>query len=266
MDKSKELKKPIIKSVSKRDLEKLVESSLTMRQVLEKLGLDEKNPWYATTLKNRIKLERISTDHFNPNLVRVEKLRAANKKRRYDITSKFVKGEFNQNASWFKKRLIKEGYMKDLCAKCGLGSEWEGELITLHLDHIDGDNTNNLLENLRVLCPNCHSQTSTWCGRNSKRIKRIYKCAECKKEISRGADKCRECISSGTNLKAMKKCSCGKDITNTSTQCIKCYGLRIRKVERPPKEELLKMIKETSYVEVGRKFGVSDNAIRKWLK
>jgi len=64
----------------------------------------------------------------------------------------------------------------------------------------------------------------------------------------------------------MKKCSCGKDITNTSTQCIKCYGLRIRKVERPPKEELLKMIKETSYVEVGRKFGVSDNAIRKWLK
>jgi len=63
-------------------------------------------------------------------------------------------------------------------------------------------------------------------------------------------------------------CECGKKIYKTSKNCIKCSTLKQkRKVEnRPTKEEILKMIKETSYVQVGKKYGVSDNAIRKWLK
>jgi len=63
-------------------------------------------------------------------------------------------------------------------------------------------------------------------------------------------------------------CKCGKKIHKRSKTCIKCASLKQkRKVEnRPSKEELLKMIQETSYVQVGKKYGVSDNAIRKWLK
>lgn len=267
MGKESTSKKPIIQTISKKELEKMVQSSLTMRQVLEKLGLNQKNPWYATNLKHRLKSDNISTGHFNPVLVRTAKLRELNKKRRYDITTKFVKGEFLQNNAWFKKRLVKEGYMEDLCVKCGIGPEWEGDPLTLHLDHIDGDNTNNLLENLRILCPNCHSQTSTWCGRNCKRAKRTYNCNDCGKEISRGASKCSDCVSRATELKPIKTCKCGKQITKTATQCLQCLGLRLRKVKtRPSKEELEKLVKETSYVAVGKRFGVSDNAIRKWLK
>ncbi len=67
-----------------------------------------------------------------------------------------------------KKRLIKEGVMKNQCAVCSI-SEWNGKPITMQLDHINGDSSNHALENLQLLCPNCHSQTDTWCGKNKGR-------------------------------------------------------------------------------------------------
>lgn len=69
-----------------------------------------------------------------------------------------------------KKRLIKEGYLKYECCQCGLLDQWNGRSITLELDHIDGDRWNHRMENLRLLCPNCHSQTSTFRGRNKSRL------------------------------------------------------------------------------------------------
>lgn len=57
------------------------------------------------------------------------------------------------------------------CALCGI-NEWNSKPISLHLDHIDGNSDNNFLHNLRLLCPNCHSQTDTFCGRNTKNTKR----------------------------------------------------------------------------------------------
>lgn len=65
-----------------------------------------------------------------------------------------------------KRRLLKEGLLTDVCAECGLAEVWNGKPIVLHLDHINGTNNDNRLENLRLLCPNCHSQTKTYCGRN----------------------------------------------------------------------------------------------------
>jgi 5-methylcytosine-specific restriction endonuclease McrA len=61
-----------------------------------------------------------------------------------------------------KNRLFAEGYKKNECEKCGQKNKWKGELLNMELDHIDGDRTNHLLENLRILCPNCHSQTKTF--------------------------------------------------------------------------------------------------------
>lgn len=69
----------------------------------------------------------------------------------------------------FKKRLIDEGLLEDRCEQCSLGPEWNGRPLTLQLDHRNGINTDNRIENLRLLCPNCHSQTATWAGRNVRR-------------------------------------------------------------------------------------------------
>lgn len=66
------------------------------------------------------------------------------------------------------------------CEYCGIGTEWNGKPLTLQMDHIDGNSDNNTLSNLQILCPNCHTQTHTWCGRNKKntarnKYNRIYR-------------------------------------------------------------------------------------------
>jgi len=64
-----------------------------------------------------------------------------------------------------KNRLIEEGIKSNKCEECGI-SEWNGKPINCQLDHINGNSTDHSLSNLRILCPNCHSQTDTFCGKN----------------------------------------------------------------------------------------------------
>jgi hypothetical protein len=71
------------------------------------------------------------------------------------------------NVGWLRMRLIREGLKPACCETCGL-SEWRGSPLPLALDHINGIRTDNRLENLRILCPNCHSQTDTWCKRKQE--------------------------------------------------------------------------------------------------
>lgn len=65
-----------------------------------------------------------------------------------------------------KNRLIEAGIKQNICEQCNI-SDWQGKYIACELDHIDGDSSNHKIENLRILCPNCHSQTSTF--RSKKR-------------------------------------------------------------------------------------------------
>ena len=64
--------------------------------------------------------------------------------------------------------LVVAGLLIDECAECGI-SEWRGRKLVLHLDHINGIGDDNRIENLRLLCPNCDSQSATYCGRNMRK-------------------------------------------------------------------------------------------------
>lgn len=76
----------------------------------------------------------------------------------------------SRSSQWLKKqRLIREGFLTNRCERCGI-SDWRGRRLAIHLDHINGIKDDWRLENLRMLCPNCHSQTSTFGGRNRRRL------------------------------------------------------------------------------------------------
>ena len=120
--------------------------------------------------------------------------------------------------------------------------EWNNKELILILDHINGINNDHRKENLRLLCPNCNSQTKTFAGRNVKKIRENNKyscCTNCNKKIYK----------------------------NKNNLCKKCYSISIRKVmNRPNNEQLLLDVQELGYCETGRKYGVSNIAIKKWLK
>ncbi len=139
-----------------------------------------------------------------------------------------------------KKKLIKYGILEYECAKCSI-SEWLGKSITLQLEHKNGINNDNRIENLELLCPNCHSQTSTFCGKNIKMEEKFCLCGE---KIDKKKTKCRKCI-----LNKMKE-------TNFNNRKVK---------NRPSIEELSKCVEEYGFLKTGKKYGVSDNTIRKWL-
>jgi len=181
------------------------------------------------------------------------------------------------NISSLKRNLIRKRGHK--CENCHL-EEWQKQDIPLELDHVDGDRTNNLENNLKLLCCNCHALTPTWRGRACKIEETIRFCSNCDKKISKSSKSglCSPCfnkknINRKSNKKQYPKTVCPvckeKFINKKDTICCsdKCSKIKLRKVkDRPSKEQLLKELKESNYCALGRKYGVSDNAIRKWLK
>lgn len=73
--------------------------------------------------------------------------------------------DYTNNRINLKKWLLEDGVLDNKCALCGLGPEWNGAPLVLQLDHINGVSNDHRVENLRILCPNCHTQTDTYAGK-----------------------------------------------------------------------------------------------------
>ena len=186
------------------------------------------------TLKHKIRLYNIDINHFTG---RKETYGVSNKS--YISVDNYFSSDKYISSSKIKEKLILEKYKENKCEICGI-SEWNGKPITCQLHHIDGNHNNNKLENLQILCPNCHSQTNNYCKNNIKYNKIKY------------------CI------------DCGKEINKNSTYCKIC-ALKHRKVANienyPSKEELLsKYLESCSFQTVGKFYNVTGNTIRKWFR
>jgi hypothetical protein len=348
-----------ISDLSKEQFEQYAKESNNWKELMSKCGYT--NFGCRTYLKKKLELFDINISHFTSQ--------STNKK--YSFEDIFKENSTYTTMKCIKNKLINQFNWKYECSSCKL-SEWMGQKIPIEIDHINGIHTDNRIENLRFLCPNCHALTDTYKGRNIKNkehskekyhqlslnkicnncnnnkhknseyclkchielklhksfVKSQNKCVDCDKEIQNNSKRCVDCYKIAKkenrhqkeyiNTNNMKNCpDCNKFISNKSLRCrvchynlmklksntnskehikgccidcnskidykaIRCINcsnkiienankhisniIHSRKVERPTYEQLIKDKESLSMVQIGKKYNVSDNTIRKWIK
>lgn len=141
----------------------LLKKSSTISEVLFKLGYTVKgNSWGYSQVKRRMDDLNLDYSIFKGKSA-VIKTGRLNNVRKEDI----LKENCKHQRTVLRRYVIKNNLIPYKCAICGC-TEWQGKTLSLELDHINGINNDNRLENLRFLCPNCHSQTSTYGSRNQQ--------------------------------------------------------------------------------------------------
>jgi len=232
------MKFSIIWKYSKNDLEYIINTSTSISEVLTKLGVNPKGNNYKT-LKERCIHDNIDLSELKirSNNERKKRCTDMHKKDRTPNDQIFIKNSKTRRHI-VKRRILQDSLVPYICDTCGNAGIHNNIPLTLHLDHINGISNDNTLSNLRFLCPNCHSQTSTYAGKQNKKDKK-YLCPEC--EI---------------NYKSKN----GK-------MCKECSNIKRRKVVRPTSIELQNLLdNNTPLTSIGKLYGVSDNTVRKWIK
>lgn len=205
-------------------LQHLVNTSNSLSEILRKQGKAKSGTAFKV-LKEKLKAYDI-----NYAFMPIQYISKA-----IPLEQKLQKGT-NVKSQDLKNQLIKAGLKENKCEICGQLPEWNGKPLVLQLDHINGDHYDNRLENLQVVCPNCHTQTDTFGTKKPKNT-----CIDCGKEIGRKSIRC-------------QKCSAKKNRV-----------LQTRP-DKPTKEQLYELIKTKTYVDIGKMYNVSEAVIRKWCR
>lgn len=233
-------------SYSEEQARKAIAASYSWAESLRKLDLCPSGGAWRV-LRKHAQMWGISTDHFDPTRSREEQ-----GTKKLPLEDLLVENSSCSRQN-LKRRLFQEGLKEPRCEMCGQDEFWRGERMAMILDHINGVRNDNRIGNLRIVCPNCAATLPTHCGRKNRLPRRKRSCKRCNQTF----------------------------LPSNSTQryCCQACGVRwdrsklrgrpqptARRVSRPPYEQLLAEIEATNYCTVGRKYGVSDNAVRKWVR
>lgn len=257
-----------------------VETSLSYAEIIRKLGLNPAGGNYGT-VKRKIKELGLDISHMTGQ--------GWNQGNRYrpvkphqPLSEILVKDSTWVSTYALKNRLLKEKVKEYRCEKCGR-TGWEGHPIPLELHHINGIKNDLRLENLQMLCPNCHSLTDNYRGKNINKINKeetnIDLNESKKDEITLLVNnikkddqpKLLKTKPKKHKIKQINICPvCGKEFTSKKSDQKYCSQICYQedtKGNRPTLIQLIKDFKELkSFVQVGIKYSVTDNAVRKWCR
>jgi len=231
---------PIVIMCTDSDFAKAVRENQTVRGTLDALGIMSKQTTTYKYVYDRVKKQGLSTVHWVG--VKFERPKGTNRTiPQEDVLTQGSK----YSTSLAKKKIISGGLLPYNCAMCGV-DKWNNQPLTLELDHINGVNNDHRIENLRFICPNCHSQTDTYCGRNTAWRKVRTESAPKSDHTSENT-----CV------------DCGDPVSRKSTRCQVCAGVYTHptKIQWPDGPTLLHMVQATSKLAVAKRLGVSDAAV-----
>lgn len=217
----------LMNKYSDEEFEKIVLQSSSFADCLRNLGYKSNSGDSTNKLKEKIQDLNIDISHFSQFTKKIER----------NEQNIFIENS-TADQKTLRKWYLKGQYTEYKCAICNQEPFWNGQPLTLILDHINGFNHDDRLENLRWVCPNCNYQLETTNGKN----------------INHGNYKINFCL------------DCGKTISKSSIKCLKCeYKHRTsNEVSGITREELKYLIRTVPFTKIGQKYGVSDNAVRKW--
>lgn len=250
---------------SKEEFTKAWNSSMSIAEVGRKLNLYMTGAGYEN-VKRAAKDLGLTTAHMTGSRHLIGKTHDFNTRPLEEI----LQYGSNSSNTYIKKRLWSEGIFDKKCYRCNR-TTWEGEEIPLTLEHISGDNKDNRIENLTILCYNCHALTPTFAGRNKGKTKygRESKQAGVA-ELAYAADS--KSVSKERNLDVGSSpitctmCEVVLDKARKTGLCFTCYKYQTRKIDWPTVTDLICLLENRSYRSVAKDLGVSDNAIRKYLR
>lgn len=254
-----------MKQVNKQELEQIVKKSFSYADVCRALEISPRGGNYAR-VKELIKDLDIS--HFNKGAWnKGRKIKSASYQKA-PIQQVLIENSPHTNSSKLRVRLIKEGLKENKCEICGCTE-------SLELHHINGNHQDNRLENLQILCANCHRKTNNFRGKGIRAHKAASEWFISDEEVEQRHQMKLEKRRVPEHLRKVtpispKICpSCGKEFKPSDRKqeyCSpECY--HNRNDNRPDIISLLKAFKEyNSFVKVGSYFRVTDNAVRKWCK
>jgi ribosomal protein S27AE len=229
---------------SESEAREAIAASFSWSEALRRLGMCHSGGAHLV-LRKYAEVWEISTDHFDPYAA----VRGSGKRARRPLEEILVEhSTFARNH--LKERLYEAGLKQRICELCGQGELWRGRRMGLILDHVNGVSDDNRLENLRIVCPNCAATFDTHCARSRK--------------VTRASRSCVRC-GTGFHPKYATQRYCSRECgTRYEREGVPRPGAR--RVERPPYPQLIREIQALGYQGTGRRHGVSDNAVRKWVR
>lgn len=260
---------------------KAVTESLSIASVCRTLGMRPSGGNYRT-VHSKIESLSLNTSHFTGSAWNVG-INFKPIKTKIPLSDIMVEKSSYKSTTSLKKRLFEEGYKEERCELCG-NTEWMGNPIPLEIHHINGINTDNRLENLSIICCNCHAITPNYRGKSKAvsalsemrdvEYRKVKECLHSNVEVNleptssvMEEGECAETRHGRPKSKPKICPNCLTEFRGRNVYCSsECY-ISASKGKRPNVLELIDKFKELkNFVQVGKYYEVSDNAVRKWCE
>ena len=247
----------IIYKLNDEDFIALVKKSESLCDVVKHFGLSINGSGGFTVVKRRIKDLGIDCTHI-AKIIREKRQKNFLMNRIASLDNILIENSTYASTHNLKKKLVRCGLLANCCSVCGINS-WNGKHLSLQIDHINGVKTDNRIANLRLLCPNCHSQTPNYAGKKNEQPRAKHYCLKCGSEITIYSK-------SGLCSKCCLEITHSQNRTTQESYCINNKVLNSGSGTEINLKELENDILLLGWEATGRKHGVCGNAIKKWAK